>query len=514
MSLQPQTFFFRLLKDQRGQMLPIMALMFGAFIGTAALSIDLGRAFVDNRELQASTNAAALAGAEELPNSTATGEATDFSSETGDLNARTNMTNATMVSGYPKLLCLTTLSNLGMPCSAPAKANAVQVQQQVTVPMFFARIFGKQSLTLTATATAAMKGAVSSPYNVAIILDATLSQTSTDDNCGATEMTCELNGVQSLLQELYPCASSLPTCTITNGVAANSVDRVSLFTFPNVSVGTVSTDYSCTTPITGNGYPYSSSWGYYSMLPQTPWSGVPTAEAYSFPTVGASSYAPSSSPASTPTYQVTPFLSDYRTSDTATSLNTSSDLVKAVGGLAGCGGMLPPNYDGNYGTYYAGALYAAQAALVAEQKSYPGSQNVIIILSDGNANSPHTANGITIMPSPATGNGTYPSWVNNCAQAVTAAQYATGQGTTVYAVAYGSETSGCPNDTTSMTPCQTMTNMASSPQDFYSDYLQSGSGIDTTCTSADNPNDTSITQIFAHIGTAFTVARLIPNNTT
>jgi len=519
MNATRKPFLRGLLKDEGGQMLPVMAALLIGFIGTAALSIDLGRAFVDYRELQASTDAAALAAAQSLPNTSATTAAATYSSESGDLNAENNLTNVTMATGYPKLECLTTLTNLGIGCTSPANANAVQVRQQMTVKLYFAPIFGAKTLTISATSTAAMRGSSPTPYNVAMILDATLSQTSQDDNCGATEMQCELNGVQILLKELDPCAQSLTTCTITNGNSANSVDRVAIFSFPGVSVGTADIDTDCTTgipsPTSQNHYSHSNSFGNYSMLPAatTPWSGVPTAVPYSFPSSTATSYSPASSPSTTPTYQITPFYSDYRTSDTASSLNTSSLLVTAAGGKSGCGGMLPPNYDGNYGTYYAGVIYAAQAALTAEQAAYPGSQNVIIIMSDGDSNAPQSANGITIMPSPATSNGSYPSWVNECKQAVTAAQYATGKGTRVYSVAYGSETSGCTTDTSpTTTPCATMTNMASAPQYFYSDYLQSGSG--STCTSADNPNDTSIAQIFANIATDFTVARLIPNGTT
>jgi hypothetical protein len=514
MTLNRNSRIYRLLHEDDGQMLPIMAMLLVAGLSLAALSVDLGGVFVDYRALQSSTNAAALAGAATLPYATAASEADSYSSLSGDDNTQKNLPTVTMPTGYPKLLCLTSLTNQGIPCASPANANAIQVVQQTTVPLFFARLFGKSSITLTATATAAARGAGNTPYNVAIILDATLSQNATDDNCGATEMTCELNGVQILLNELYPCSGAYLICTITNGVSQDSVDRVALFTFPGLSMGTAAIDSSCTTPIPSNGYSYSPQYGNYSMPPTTPWSGVPTAVPYSFPTVGAATYAPASSPTSIPTYRVTPFLSDYRTSDTAASLNPTSALVKAIGAASGCGGMLPPNYDGNFGTYYAGVLYAAQASLVAQQSANPGSQNVIILLSDGNATAPQTFNGITVMPSPATSNGTYPSWNSQCAQAITAAKYATAQGTTVYSVAYGSETSGCAADNPTISPCQTMQQMASAPQDFYSDYLQSGSGIDTNCVSASNPNDTSIARIFAHIETNFTNARLIPNGTT
>ena len=50
----------------------------------------------------------------------------------------------------------------------------------------------------------------------------------------------------------------------------------------------------------------------------------------------------------TATYQITQFLSDYRTSNSATTLNPNSTLVKAAGGVIGCGSMMSPNYDGVY----------------------------------------------------------------------------------------------------------------------------------------------------------------------
>ncbi len=59
----------------------------------------------------------------------------------------------------------------------------------------------------------------------------------------------------------------------------------------------------------------------------------------------------------------------------------------AAGG-AGCTGITAP---GGEGTYYAQVIYAAQAALVAQQTANPGSQNAMIILSDGNATASATS---------------------------------------------------------------------------------------------------------------------------
>lgn len=509
----------RLRREETGQVLPIAGFMLVAFLGMAAVSMDMGHAVLSFDRLQNAADAAALAAAQALPNTTYTTNATTYSAGTGDKNYDIDLGAVTMSSGYPKLECLTTLKNQGMACSSPANANAVQVQEEMTVRMPFAALFGHPTMTITATSTAAMRGASPSPYNVAIILDATLSMAQYDSNCGATQMQCALNGVQVLLQNLSPCAANLTKCTVTNGVAASSVDRVALFTFPNVTVGTASIDSSCTTPISPTTYSqqsmyeYSYTYGWYSMLPDTAWSGLPTAVAYTFPSATATTYSPSGS--STGTYQLTNYLSDYRTSDTATSLNTSSSLVKAAGGVSNCGGIYPPNFDGDYGTYYAGAIYAAQASLIAQQKANPGSQNVIILLSDGDATAPQSFNGYTAMPSPAGSSGTYPSYKNECSQGIIAADAATTAGTRVYTVAYGSATSGCSTDTSGtyagVSPCQAMADMASASQYFFSDYKQSGSR--STCYSSAQPV-TALSDIFTQIAGDMTVARLIPNNTT
>jgi hypothetical protein len=201
------------------------------------------------------------------------------------------------------------------------------------------------------------------------------------------------------------------------------------------------------------------------------------------------------------------FVSDYRSSNSATTLSSSSDLVEAVGGKSGCTAMAGPSGEG---TYYAGVIYAAQAALTAEATKYPGTQNVMILVSDGAATSSSSqmATG-TQSTTIATSGGTYPSYNNECQQAVTAAQYATNHGTTVYTVAYGSPSTGCTTDTGSYTsPCYTMQQMASSTATFYSDDNQSG----TTSSCPAGKSVSAISNIFTQIAGNLTVARLIPNS--
>jgi hypothetical protein len=435
--------------------------------------IDFGRIYISYRLLQTSTDAAALAGAEDLPNTTAKNTATLYSGVAGNKNSYSNLPAVSMVSGYPAFKCLTTLVNQGIACATPASANAIQVRQQVTVPMTFARVVGARPVTLTATATAAKTGSVPSPYNVAVIVDSTASMDTTDggSNCTKSRETCALQGVQALLGSLLPCSSRQTSCgAVTKGNVQNPVDRVSLLTYPAVTSASASADYSC--------------------------SGTPTIVPYPLPV------APNYAPLSTPTYQIVNFSSDYRTSGTTTSLNSSSNLVVAAGGKTNCTGLQP---IGGQGTYYAAAIYSAENLLLAQQTANPGTQNALIILSDGDANAKSSA-----LPGASTTSLVYPSTKQQCHQAVTAAQWAATQGTggtRVYTVAYGATSSGCASDTNpTITPCQAMQQMASSSAYFFSDYTSSGSG----CTSTAQPT-TNLNQIFSAIGGSLGAARLIPD---
>ncbi|MGD0733205.1 MAG: pilus assembly protein TadG-related protein, partial [Terracidiphilus sp.] len=420
-------FFLRLLRNQSGQTLLWAVLVMTCMLAMSGLVLDIGHTFIAYRELVASTDASALAGAQQLPNSTWSSQATAFSSVQGNNNAFSNLPNVTMATGYPKANCLKTLQNYGEACVAPANANSVQVKQTVTVPTYFLPIVYIPSITLTAESTAAMRGAVMTPYNVAIVLDSTQSMNSTDSDCGGkSRFDCALGGVQTLLNELYPCWAGSTTCTVSkSGVATNPVDQVAIFTFPNITNGTIADEYGCNS----------------SQISVQP---------YTFPAVpGASDtsgYQPAGSSGtvgnSTPTYQVTSFLSDFRSGDFASSLSTGSDLSIAVG-AGSSGSSCEMDSKGGAGTYYAGTIYAAQAALLEMAANNTGSQNVMIIISDGEAQSTNMASTDVNGNAVSTTSGLYPSTIDQCQQAIVAANYATYQGTRVYAVAYGSESSGC-----------------------------------------------------------------------
>jgi Flp pilus assembly protein TadG len=526
----------KFLMEERGQALPVIMFGLTAFLGFAGVSIEVGHGYYAAQMLQASTNAAALAGAAGLPNqTTATTYATNYSSISTDENANGIMTvqSTGLVTGF---YCSSTVSGWGTPCQdnngnyTSSGANVMTVTQTAKVPTWLAGMFGVANFNISTKATAAMAGGQYTPDNIAIVVDTTASMAANDPGTqtacsNKSQIACALLGAQKLLTQLNPCSSGT-TCT----TGSKPVNTVSLFVFPSVLGTTASKDYTCPT-------------------------SNPTIEPYTFQNTTAA--APNFNPPATYAYQITNWATDYRTSVGATLLNPSSDIVIAVGdsGVGGCPGVSAP---GGYGTYYAQAIYTAQAALIAEQTAEPGSSNVMIILSDGDATAcaanGNTAAGAcntkadlvvqtgylngTIAASPGNCTAahncsptsyTYPSAVGECGQAVVAAQAAAAAGTKVETIGYGSETSGCTTDATYSatvssttyagtgwgatgawkagdSPCQALAAMAAGLQFFYSD---DGNG----CVSPDNGSITQLNQIFGAITNGLSSPRLLPNGT-
>lgn len=516
----------RVHSGERGYVMPLVAGGMVAFLGLAGLTIDVGHAYVFYNRLQAGTNAAALAAAQATSTSVdlVTSEANLYGSIPGSHNEIPGLQNVVTKSTQE---CLQILMPNGSSCATSKIINAVKVVQTASLPTYFLRLFGMNSISMKTTAQAAMQG-LAQPWNVAIILDATGSMGSTDSDCGnLTEFQCATNGIKSLLSVVNPCAQGYTSCA--NG---NANLRVALFSFPGVSADTVADYVNC--------------------------GGTPNYMQYTLPRENATSYTPltytkttsdgwhTTTTSWTATYQVTDFLSDYWANG---RLNVNSALVQAVTKCmspvknlsTGTGYLNGGNsWNGSGITYYAGVIYAAQAALLHQQALHPGTKNAIIFLSDGQANVYAASNdfpsengyslaaGMSGYAGPApNGAGHYPDVLDECQQAIAASQAATAAGTTVYSVAYGSEQSGCasgpgytdktqwatgqnaPFTLASLTPCVTMENIASTLGTFYSDFTQSGSG--STCQDNSHPV-TSLQDIFLSIASTLTNPQLLPRD--
>jgi hypothetical protein len=137
-------YLLRQQKNERGQALVIVLLALTALLGMAALAIDVGHAYFAQRTLQSSADAAALAGAQAIPDTAAaTALAEEYSGEAGQKNARDNVPGV--------VANVTTECRPGAACNP---VNAVVVEQTASVPTWFARIFGIDSFDVHARAVA------------------------------------------------------------------------------------------------------------------------------------------------------------------------------------------------------------------------------------------------------------------------------------------------------------------------------------------------------------------------
>ena len=430
--------------DKRGSVAVMVGFMAIAFSMMLGLVVEEARIYRTTTALKASTAMTALAAAQDI-NCCATSTAIARAQSYSTLNPIKEAT-VTMAAGYPKLKCLT---STGVSCAGTDSANAIVVSMQATMPLVFGGLVGRSTKTITATATASVRGGVGKSANVMLILDTTALMNNSDPGCsvsGATRLTCAEAGARTLLQAFNP-----------------SIVSVGLMVFPGVN------------NTTSAGYDYDCSS-----------SKSPTIASYS---------------ATSPLYQIVGFSTDYKTSPTATTLNTSSNLVRALGG-GGSGCAQGLQAIGGYGTYYAGVIAAAQAALVAKN---PNAFNVIIFLSDGDAN----ASSSNVPSGKAT---------NQCHEGITAAQTATTAGTVVYTAAYGAPAgktpSSCSTDTgagMAISACTAMQSMASTPSTFFSDTTG------TTCTSTITTNSTAdlvalFNSIAASVNSGSTGARLLSND--
>jgi Flp pilus assembly protein TadG len=157
----------RLVSDESGQVLLLTGVLMAIFLVVVALVVDIGHTRLVQRQLQAGVDAAALAGAQELPDGTvAQATAVEYSPTPGRKNAVNTVNNATTSA---LVRCIPSIPGCN---TRYATANAITVTSTSTVPTFFAKIIGISSLTVTAKATACFPCSVR-PLDIMLILDRT-----------------------------------------------------------------------------------------------------------------------------------------------------------------------------------------------------------------------------------------------------------------------------------------------------------------------------------------------------
>ncbi len=155
------------MRDDRGQVLPWIVVMIVVLVSMAGAVIDLGNAWRVHEQLQASADAAAAAGADNLPNQlAAVAAAKDYSSTAGGKNPIKGVGSVT-TAAYAD--CSTDPAH----CDG---ANTVHVTESVPVKTTFLGLLGINSINETAKASACSPCG-GAPLDVMIVLDRTGSMT-------------------------------------------------------------------------------------------------------------------------------------------------------------------------------------------------------------------------------------------------------------------------------------------------------------------------------------------------
>jgi hypothetical protein len=353
--------------------------------------------------------------------------------------------------------------------------NAIDVTQTASVPLYFGKLLGKSSVNITATASASAGGGSSIPVNVAIILDTTASMGTADSQCGSvpgvsgtpTRLQCAKYGAQMLLQQLTATA-----------------DSVSLFVFPPAS-----SDYTSNTSC------------FFSSL-------------------GTANYA------KTGVFdQLTSFVSSSSYLNSSGKTLSATNILSLALGVqnSNCNGLTNP---GGKGTYLAETIVSAQNKL-ALQSAINNQQNVIVLLTDGAANSGNVNSSYVLTSGAA---------INQCQQTVSAANYAKSAGTMMYVIAYGATNneSDCSTDSTAIasnlatgfkgvsigtniTPCKELYTAAGNVGT--SGTIGLGSNLSTYfysdnangCAASSSNTASSVASLFQSIGESLQSSRLIPS---
>jgi Flp pilus assembly protein TadG len=194
--------------DRQGQVIAIFALGLVGMIGMAAFVVDVGRFYLANRQLQASSDAVSTSLANQLQNVRAGTEtlgqaeanAATYGAASNQKNKGSDMASVSLTF-TPK--CLTVNGSVPAWCNTASTPNAVTVTQGATVTTVFAKVVGITSTSISATSTAKMGGGKPFPAHVMIVVDRTGSMSSSC-SAGGTKLTCAKNGVDSFLAGMDP----------------------------------------------------------------------------------------------------------------------------------------------------------------------------------------------------------------------------------------------------------------------------------------------------------------------
>jgi Putative Flp pilus-assembly TadE/G-like/von Willebrand factor type A domain len=182
-------------QSEDGQAFIIIVLFMLVLLGFCALCLDVGHAYLAQRRLQSAADAAALAGAQELP---------DVASATAFANTYGSSGNNTPSGLDSTTMTVTTRCIASVPGCQPS--NAMVVKETGVVNTTFAKLLGVPTITVHASATACSPCG-EKPLDIMLVLDRTGSMCTDsagkpDPNC--TDMQNARNGMTTFLSFMDP----------------------------------------------------------------------------------------------------------------------------------------------------------------------------------------------------------------------------------------------------------------------------------------------------------------------
>jgi Flp pilus assembly protein TadG len=190
-------------RGERGQILPLVALALVVLLGISAFAIDVGFAYYAKRQLQSATDAAALAGAQDLPNT-----ATALSTAASYAAANTPANLSSFSFTYQTKCTATAIVATG--CNAAVNPNSLVVTGTASTDTWFAGLFGYKHFNVSAHANACSPCS-STPVDIVIALDRTGSMCDTKESGTGycVDLDNAKDGVQTLLGTMNAPAAQI-----------------------------------------------------------------------------------------------------------------------------------------------------------------------------------------------------------------------------------------------------------------------------------------------------------------
>ena len=231
-------------RDERGAVTIVVALISVVLLVVAALAIDIGRLTYERQKLRNTLDAAAQAGAYELPSNggVALAKALEFATA-NDPNAHptvtlwcvvgstgatmqvpTNAVGSTCYPGagpyttitYPGLKCSLTVCTIPCPTTTGYTCNAITVRENRAVPFYFAPIIGLLSGNTGSMVSSSCKGACGSPptnpMDVVVVADRTGSM--------STYLPDLKSAIKNMLQYMTPSVQYVGLASINKSTSA------------------------------------------------------------------------------------------------------------------------------------------------------------------------------------------------------------------------------------------------------------------------------------------------------